>query len=211
LKIIDVVKVLAVVKGLMSLTEVLGLSEEELLRELLSCGAYVAVPKSWAELWKDARAIPDSGNAVEVWVRRVREFKQLREPRSWYRNYMSKPGFTVISATSHNAVTFRVATLEDVCVVFDVYFRGSRLKTFLKDYVKLFTEGLRRVVKECRRSGCDKLRADQNIITALLELRSILKGTAPPEILETLKTLTAVGDNTTTGGNVTASSGNDDG
>jgi hypothetical protein len=108
-------------------------------------------------------------------------------------------------------VTFRVATLEDVCVIFDIYFRGSRLKTFLKDYVKLFTEGMRRVVKECRRSGCDKLKADQNIITALLELRSILKGTAPPEILELLKNLTAVGDNTTTGGNVTASSGNDDG
>jgi len=196
LKTIDIVKGLA---------EVLGLSEVELLRELLSCGAYVAVPKSWAELWEDAGAIPDSGDdVVRVWITKIKGLKQQHEPRSWYRNYMSRPGFTVISATSHNAVTFRVVTLEDVCVIFDIYFRGSRLKTFLKDYVKLFTEGLKRVVKECRRSGCNELRADQNIITALLELRSILKNTAPPEILETLKNLTAVGDNT-------ATSGNDDG
>ena len=182
-----------IVKGL---AEVLGLSETELLRELLSCGAYVTIPKSWAELWKDAGAIPaPADDAVRVWVKKVKRFNELREPRVWLKNYATKPGFTVISATSHNAVTLRVATLEDVCVVFDIYFKGSRLKTFLKDYVKLFTEGLRRVVKECRRSGCDKLRADQNIITALLELRSILKNTAPPEILETLKSLTAVGDN----------------
>jgi hypothetical protein len=192
LKTIDIVKVLAVVKGLMSLTEVLGLSEEELLRELLSCGAYVTVPKSWAELWEDAGAIPDPGDTVNVWVKRVRSLKRTYDFKLWYRNYMSRPGFTVVSATSYNVMTFRVATLEDVCVVFDIYFKGSRLKTFLKDYVKLFTEGMKRVVKECRRSGCGKLRADQNIITALLELRSILKGTAPPEILELLKSLTAV-------------------
>jgi len=184
LKTIDIVKGLA---------EVLGLSEVEVLRELLSCGAYVAVPKSWAELWKDAGTIPDpADDVVRVSVKKVKRFKKLREPRVWLKNYVTKPGFTVISTTSYNAVTFRVATLEDVCVIFDIYFRGSRLKTFLKDYVKLFTEGMKRVVKECRRSGCDKLKADQNIITALLELRSILKGTAPPEILETLKSLTAV-------------------
>lgn len=180
-----------IVKGL---AEVLGLSEEELLRELLSCGTYVTIPKSWAELWKDAGTTPDPGDAVNVWVKKVRGSRWSHKFRVWHSNYMTRPGFTVTSATSHNVVVIRVATLEGVCVIFDIYFKGSRLKTFLKDYVKLFTEGLRRVVKECRRSGCNELKADQNIITALLELRSILEGTAP-EILETLKTLTAVREN----------------
>jgi len=185
-------KVKDIVKGL---AEVLGLSEEELLRELLSCGAYVTIPKSWVELWKDAGSTPDPGDAVNVWVKKVRKLRWSHKFRVWHSNYMKRPGFTVTSATSYNVVVIRVATLEGVCVVFDIYFKGSRLKTFLKDYVKLFTEGLRRVVKECRRCGCNELRADQNIITALLELRSILEGTAPPEILETLKTLTAVREN----------------